>query len=122
MNTGFNFLLNLFQRRQRLRITPPPPRVDLTLDQFRQREVEADEHEVLGDLVLEGVMDEDLLVELLAPAAPVGTGEVDEQVLLLGLGDLDRLVVVGDPALARQQRGTEEGDRREGTQEREHHG
>jgi len=37
MNTGFNFLVNLFQRRQRLRIQPPPPRVNLTLEEFRQR-------------------------------------------------------------------------------------
>jgi len=37
MNTGFSFLVNMFQRRQRLKITPPPPRVDMTLDQFRQR-------------------------------------------------------------------------------------
>jgi len=37
MNSGFNFLVNLLQRRNRLKITPPPPRVNLTLDQFRQR-------------------------------------------------------------------------------------
>lgn len=37
MNSGFNFLLNLFQRRQRLRIQPPPPRLNLTLEEFRQR-------------------------------------------------------------------------------------
>ena len=38
MNTGFNFLVNLFQRRQRLKILPPPPpRVNLTLEEFRQR-------------------------------------------------------------------------------------
>lgn len=37
MNAGFNFLVNLFQRRQRVRLVPPPPRVDLTLDRFRQR-------------------------------------------------------------------------------------
>lgn len=37
MNTGFSFLLSMFQRRQRLRIAPPPPRVSLMLGQFRQR-------------------------------------------------------------------------------------
>jgi len=37
MNSGFNFLVNLFARRQRLRIVPPPPRFNLTLEQFRQR-------------------------------------------------------------------------------------
>jgi hypothetical protein len=37
MTSGLNFLVNLFTRRQRLRISPPPPRVALTLAEFCER-------------------------------------------------------------------------------------
>ena len=61
-------------------------------------EVEFEHDEVLGGLVFEGVEGEDFFLEFDAPAAPVGAGEVHEDVLVvLGGGGLG-VVEAGDPA------------------------
>ncbi len=37
MNTGLQILMRLFERRARPKVVAPPPRVDLTLTQWRER-------------------------------------------------------------------------------------
>ena len=60
------------------------------------RVVELHEDEVLGDRG-EFLLVEDFLLQADAPAAPVAAGEVDQDRLLLGLGDLHAFIEVGQP-------------------------
>jgi len=68
-------------------------------------EVELDEHELLGRLLDEGRLAEDLGVELDAPAAPVGAREVHQDIFLFLGGALERPGDVGRPDVARGLRG-----------------
>ena len=58
------------------------------------RVVEFDEYEILSSRD-ELLLVEDFLLQSDAPAAPVTAGEVDQDGLLLGLGDLDAFIEIG---------------------------
>ena len=63
------------------------------------REVQLQQDEVFGGLLFESVLGEDFLLQLDAPAAPVGTGEIHQNILVvLGGGSLG-FFKVGAPAL-----------------------
>ena len=63
------------------------------------REVDLKQDDVLVGPLFELGLAEDLVLELDAPAAPVGAGEVGEDDLLLLLGLRQRVLVVDDPAI-----------------------
>lgn len=64
------------------------------------REVHLDEHEPFRGVVLELLLAEYFRIELLAPAAPVGAGEVNQQILALLRGGRLGLFKVADPQVS----------------------
>ena len=81
-------------------------------DFFLAGEVEGDEDEVFAGVGFEGSGGENFLIELDAPAAPVGAGEVEEEGFALSFGAFEGFVVVVGP-------GVGEGVRTEGEEEEE---
>ena len=61
--------------------------------------VQLHEDKSLGSLGLELVLVEDLALQFHAPAAPVGTGEVDQQQSILVLGFLLGCLEIGHPKM-----------------------
>lgn len=60
-------------------------RLDLCRELFFSREIHFHKNEVLLRIVLEFLFGEDFFLKLDAPSAPIGTGEVDEDRLVLSL-------------------------------------
>ena len=87
---------------------------DLRLDLLGAREVEGHKDVVLLGALHPGVVLEDLVVELDAPAAPVRAGEVDEEVLALLLGGRGGGVKVVEPGLVRVHGSGEDGEAAQG--------
>ena len=67
---------------------------------FLAREIDFHQHKAVLHAHLECVVLEDLVIELDAPAAPVGAGEVDEQVFFRFARGFLRGIDVGEPAFA----------------------
>ena len=70
------------------------------------REIRFHQDQVLGGVVLEGLLREDIFFDLDAPSAPVGAGQVDEDRFVLGFGFGLGGFPVGGPAV-----GAGEGER-----------
>jgi len=61
------------------------------------RKINQHENEVLVGVILEFLGPEDFLVHADTPWAPVGAGEIEEDVLVVRLCLFDCLVIIGEP-------------------------